>query len=144
MMASTSDRFRPPPPMPELLCENQAAVNRLARTTAIHGPGSEKDNHQAVLPRPGLVLTAACDGLRPLPPGLNLLCVNEAAVNKPRPVPSSSFLPPSPLGPPPPPISYRGGDRGGGGRFVANACEIRPARLSPSVGDNGHETRART
>ncbi len=38
--------------------------------------------------------------LRPLPSGLISLCVKEAAVNKPGPVLSSSFLPPSPLGPP--------------------------------------------
>jgi hypothetical protein len=81
----------------------------------------------------------AFDGLRSPQPGLNPLGVKEAAVNRATPVLSSSFLPPSPLGPPPPPISYRGGDRGGGGRFVANAGEIRPARLSPSVGGSGHE-----
>jgi len=56
------------------------------------------DRHQAVVPRPELVLTVACYGLRPLPPGLNPLCVKEAAVNRPRPVPSSSSLSPSRLG----------------------------------------------
>jgi hypothetical protein len=144
MTRRTPDRLRPPPPTPEPLCEDQAAANRLARATAIHRPGWDQTEHQAVLAKLGLVLTVACDGLRPLPPGLNPLGVKEAAVNKPRPVLSSSFLPPSRPGPPPPPISYRGGDRGGGGRFVANTGETRPVRLSPSVGGNGHETRART
>jgi hypothetical protein len=139
MKRTTPDRLRPPPSTPGPLCERPAAVDRLARSTAIHGPGWEQDNHQAVVSRPGPVLTAACDELRPLPPGLNPLGVKEATVNRAKPVTSSSFLPASPLGPPPPPISYRGGDRGGGGRFVANAGEIRPARLSPSVGGSGHE-----
>ena len=133
MMRTTADRLRPPPPTPEPLCEKPAAVDRLANAVG----DWEQDDHQAVLPKPGLVLMVAVDGPRPTPPALSPLCVKEAAVNKPRPVPSSSFLPPSPLGPPPPPISYRGGDRGGGGRFAIIASAIRPAEPSPAVG--GHE-----
>jgi hypothetical protein len=124
-MKTTIDRLRPPPPTPEPLRESQAAVNSVARSTAIHCPGWDQDERQTVLPKPGPVSMVVFDGLRPPPPALNPLCVKEAAVNRAGPVPSSSSPSPSPLGPPPPPISYRGGDRGGGGRMAESALANR-------------------
>ena len=99
------------------------------------------DNHQAVVPRPELVLTVACDGLRPSPLGLNPLCVDEAAVNKPRPVPSSSFLPPSPLGPPPPLYSYRAATEAAVDAWQKVLSRIDSGFAVPQLGTDGRGAR---